>query len=78
VSEDLSYREVRGVMGTGGSGSRRVSVIDGAAGNILIETSNVSETWLTPAEARCLARDLRRLARRIDARQALKGDRADG
>ena len=67
MSENLNYREVRGVVAT----------VNGAKCVYLSDEHTFIKLWhsagdtpkLTPAEARCLARDLRRLARRIDARR---------
>lgn len=71
MSEDLSYREVRGVIATKGDNVKRIVLADmGHTINVTYVAGSSPE--LTPSEARCLARDLRRLARRIDARQAVK------
>ncbi len=68
MTEDLTYREVRGVMATGGKEVAQVTIFDGL-GAVKLDTP-YGGAWLKPNECRSLARDLRRLARRIDARKA--------
>jgi hypothetical protein len=70
MGEDLTYREVRGVVARGAVPPEAVILVDQAE-HILIKIG-VAKGQLWPSEARVLARDLVHLARRIDARKTAK------